>query len=149
MVENQAYLFLVFSLTGIIIGIIYDIFRVLRKSFKTSDIITYFEDILFWIITGILILYNIWFFNNGEIRIFMFLGILIGILIYILILSNITKKILFLFFNILKKSINSIKFIFNPIILIITKLYKKILHIITKNIEKFNIKKGKVEKNGE
>ena len=149
MVENQAYLFLVFSLTGIIIGIIYDIFRVLRKSFKTSDIITYFEDILFWIITGILILYNIWFFNNGEIRIFMFLGILIGILIYILILSNITRKILFLFFNILKKSINSIKFIFNPIILIITKLYKKILHIITKNIEKFNIKKGKVEKNGE
>lgn len=149
MVENQAYLFLVFSLTGIIIGIIYDIFRVLRKSFKTSDIITYFEDILFWIITGILILYNIWFFNNGEIRIFMFLGILIGILIYILILSNITRKTLFLFFNILKKSINSIKFIFNPIILIITKLYKKILHIITKNIEKFNIKKGKVEKNGE
>ena len=110
MVENQAYLFLVFSLTGIIIGIIYDIFRVLRKSFKTSDIITYFEDILFWIITGILILYNIWFFNNGEIRIFMFLGILIGILIYILILSNITRKTLFLFFNILKKSRNGIKF---------------------------------------
>ena len=59
MVENQAYLFLVFTLTGFIIGALFDVFRILRKSFKTSDFITYLEDILFWALTGFLIIYNI------------------------------------------------------------------------------------------
>ena len=126
MVENQAYLFLVFSLTGIIIGIIYDIFRVLRKSFKTSDIITYFEDILFWIITGILILYNIWFFNNGEIRLFMFLGIILGVLIYMLILSNLV--------------INILTWIISPIVKLVKFCKKKII---------FLFKRGKMQKKGE
>ena len=60
MVENQAYLFLIFSITGILIGALFDIFRALRKSFKTSNIITYIEDIVFWLLTGTLIIYNIW-----------------------------------------------------------------------------------------
>ena len=45
MIENQTYLFVVFTLTGIILGIIFDFFRVLRKIFKTVDFITYIEDI--------------------------------------------------------------------------------------------------------
>ena len=89
MVQNQTYLFLVFSLTGVIIGILFDFFRILRKSFKTSDIITYLEDIIFWILTGFIVLYNIWYFNNGEIRLFMILGIIMGAIIYMLTLSNI------------------------------------------------------------
>ena len=60
MVINQASLFLIFVINGIIIGLVFDIFRILRKSFKTSDIITTIEDILFWIITGIIILYSIY-----------------------------------------------------------------------------------------
>ena len=83
MVENQAYLFLVFSLTGVILGVLFDFFRVLRKTFKTGDFVTYIEDILYWILAGIIILYNIWFFNDGEIRVFMILGILMGAIIYL------------------------------------------------------------------
>ena len=30
MVENQAYLFLVFTLTGFIIGALFDVFRIIR-----------------------------------------------------------------------------------------------------------------------
>ena len=89
MAQNQAYLFLVFSMTGVAIGILFDFFRILRRSIKTSNIITYIEDVLFWILTGLLVLYNIWYFNNGEIRIFMFLGIILGVLIYMSTLSNI------------------------------------------------------------
>ena len=91
MVQNQAYLFLVFSLTGVVIGILFDFFRILRRTIKTGNIATYIQDILFWILTGILILYNIWYFNNGEIRVYMFLGIIIGTLIYMSTLSNINR----------------------------------------------------------
>ncbi len=93
MIINQVYLFLIFIINGVIIGILFDFFRILRKSFKTSDIITYFEDFLFWILTGFSILYFVFVFNNGEIRLFMFLGIAVGITLYMLIFSSLFIKI--------------------------------------------------------
>lgn len=51
MINNQAQLFLIFTINGIIIGLLFDFFRILRKSFNTVDIVTYIEDILFWILT--------------------------------------------------------------------------------------------------
>ena len=92
MVTNQSYLFLIFTLNGIIIGLLFDFFRILRISFKTPNFITYIEDILFWILTGILILYSIFTFNNGEIRLYIFLGIIIGIVLYILLISSFIIK---------------------------------------------------------
>ena len=77
MVTNQAYLFLIFIINGIIIGVLFDFFRILRKTIKTKDVITYVQDILFWILTGFIVLYSTFTFNNGEIRIFMFIAILI------------------------------------------------------------------------
>lgn len=140
MVQNQTYLFLVFSLTGVIIGILFDFFRILRKSFKTSDIITYLEDIIFWILTGFIVLYNIWYFNNGEIRLFMILGIIMGAIIYMLTLSNIIIKIFYEIINILKKIILKIIKIlelpFKPIVLICKKIYVIIRKIIGKFVKK-------------
>lgn len=86
--SNQAYLFLIFVVNGILIGILFDIFRILRKTFKTTDFITYIEDIIFWILTGILTLYFIFYYNNGEIRLYIFAGILLGTLIYMLTISK-------------------------------------------------------------
>lgn len=107
---NQAYLFLIFTINGFIIGFIFDFFRILRKSFKTPNIVTYIEDICFWILTGYLLLYSIFVFNNGEIRIFMFLGICIGIILYMLILSKyliqINVYIIKIFKNITKNIVN-------------------------------------------
>ena len=70
--ENQAYLFMIFIFNGFLISILFDIFRILRKSFKTIDFITYIEDILFWILTTFIILYSVFKFTNGELRVFLF-----------------------------------------------------------------------------
>lgn len=101
--ENQAYLFLIFILNGFLIGILFDIFRILRKSFKTKDIITYAQDILFWLISGGIILYTVFKFNNGELRGFIFIGIGIGTLVYMLIFSKIFIKTNLCIINFLKK----------------------------------------------
>ena len=159
MVENQAYLFLVFSLTGIMIGCLFDISRVSRKLFKTSNFITYIEDLLFWILTGLLILYTAWYFNDGELRFFMILGLTIGIIIYILTISNIFVKISF---NILNKFKNIIIYllklianILKPFVSIFSKIFDNLIKILNKNVKKvekfinFQNKKGKIEKNEE
>ena len=146
MAQNQAYLFLVFSLTGIIIGILFDFFRILRRTFKTLNFITYLEDILFWILTGFLILYNIWYFNNGEIRIYMFLGIILGVLIYMLTLSSLLIKI---FSKILRLLINVLELPFKTIISVFRKLITAISKIFIKLPKKITNKKGNFENNVE
>ena len=151
MVENQAYLFLVFTLTGFIIGALFDVFRILRKSFKTSDFITYLEDILFWVLTGFLIIYNIWYFNDGEIRLFMFLGLIMGILIYLLLLSKFFIILMTFIIDIIKKMLKILQVPFKPII----KFCKKIIYNISKTVKmiensiKLKIKRGKIETDGE
>ena len=146
MAQNQAYLFLVFSLTGVIIGILFDFFRILRRTIKTSNFITYIEDVVFWILTGFLILYNIWYFNNGEIRIYMFLGIILGVLIYMLTLSSILIKI---FSNLFRILINVLELPFKTIISVFRKLITAIEKIFIKFSKKMTNKKGNFENNVE
>lgn len=133
MIINQGYIFVIFILNGFLIGILFDIFRILRKSFKTKDIVTYIEDILFWIITGIFLLYSVFRFNNGEIRLYMFIAILIGVLLYMLILSSyiitINVKIITSVKNLFQKIFNvffkPFKKLFDKIRLMITNVFKK------------------------
>ena len=146
MAQNQAYLFLVFSLTGVIIGVLFDFFRILRRTIKTSNFITYVEDIIFWILTGVLILYNIWYFNNGEIRIFLFLGIILGVLIYMSTLSSIVIKI---FSEILRVILKILKLPLKTIIVIFRKITTTIAKIFKKYTKKIANKEGNFESNGE
>lgn len=146
MAQNQAYLFLVFSLTGVAIGILFDFFRILRRSIKTSNLATYIQDILFWILTGIIVLYSIWYFNNGELRIFVLLGLIIGILIYMTTLSSIIVKI---FTKILVFGINILKVPFKIIYSLISKIITGIVVLFNKFTKKLKIKKGNFVKNGE
>ena len=75
MVSNQANLFIIFSLVGVVIGLLFDAFRILRKVYSTNDILTCIEDFLFWILTGIVIIYSMYRFCDGELRFFMIIGI--------------------------------------------------------------------------
>ena len=74
MTLNQLQLFIIFIINGIIIGIIFDIFRVIRKAFKHKDFVIYAQDILFWILAGFILMYSTFIFNDGEFRFFMFVG---------------------------------------------------------------------------
>lgn len=100
---TQEQIFLIFSIIGFFIGILFDVFRVLRKSFKTPDFITIIQDIIFVIISGIIIICNIVKINNGEIRLYIFIAIFIGMLIYSLTISKICVIILYEFVKICKK----------------------------------------------
>ena len=151
MVTNQAYLFLVFTINGIIIGLLFDIFRILRRSFKTSDIVTYLQDILFWVLTGFILLYSIFTFSNGEIRFYMFLGVFLGCLVYMLIFSkyfiNINVKIILVLKKVIGKILSIIIFPIKIIIKFIKKIFLKPINFVTINIKKFKTNYQKKIKN--
>ena len=126
MIINQVVIFLIFILNGTLIGFLFDIFRIIRKTFKTKDIITYLEDILFWILTGLSIIYFVFNFSDGEIRGYMFMGIISGIAIYILTLS----KIIIIVCNyLLNKIIRIVEIILLPIKFLIKHLSKNFCSI--------------------
>lgn len=144
---EQLYLFIIFLLNGLIIGVLFDIFRIIRKSFKTPDILTYIQDICFWILTGLLLLYSIFTFNNGEIRIYIFLAVFIGVVLYMLTLSKYFIKINVFIITIIKKSIlYIIKIVLCPIKIIarfIRKIIFKPITFVFINIKDFSSKKIK------
>ena len=119
MILNQGYIFIIFILNGIFIGILFDIFRILRRTIKTSDFFTYIEDLIFLTVSAATIIYSMFRWNSGEIRGYIFLGIILGLLIYTLNFSKIIIK-----FSV--SIINKIKEICINIFLVIFKLVKKI-----------------------
>lgn len=144
MITNQIYLFFIFVLNGIIIALLFDFFRILRRSFKIKDITTYFQDFLFWVLTGLILLYSICIFNNGEIRLFMLLGVIIGAILYILLVSKYVIKINVEIIKFFKKLFNKI---FNILILpikciknFIKKIFFKPISFFIINIRKFSTK---------
>ena len=153
MVLKQANIFLVFILDGILIGILFDIFRVLRKNFRTPDIVTYIEDILFWILTGIILLYSIFIAADGEIRFYMFLATFCGCIFYILLFSKTFIKVASKILRILTNLFSKIFKLFSNFITLIIKIIKKIfirpIQFIVINIKKitFFSKKRKDFKN--
>lgn len=153
MITNQAYTFIIFVIIGFLIGIIFDFFRILRKSIKTNDIVTYFQDITFCIITGFIVLYAIFYFNNGEFRIYLFIGILLGCLMYLVTISHYIIKInviiLTKIINLCKKIIIIIQIPFKKICKIIRKLLNPIIFIIintSKNMSKKEKSNKKIHK---
>ena len=154
---EQLFCLIAFTATGIVIGVLFDIFRILRRSFKTADWLTTLQDILFWILAGFVILFSIFKFNNGEIRSYIFVGISLGVLIYMLTLSKyivrcsviiikFIKKIISYPVNLIIKITNFL--IIKPIKFLVTKIstfFKKIFHNTTNIMKKKSKNKIKLQ----
>ena len=158
---TQIYSFFIYLVSGIIIGLFFDIFRILRKSFYTPDFITYIEDILFWLLTGVFLIIVLFKFSNGEIRIYNISALFFGTIIYIISISkffikinviiitfikNITYKILKFILYPIKVILILIKKIFKPFTFFVINIKKNLLNFKEKMMK--NVKtKNKVEKN--
>ena len=135
-VTNQAYIFLCSIIGGLVIGFVFDFFRICRKIIKTTNIITYIEDLLFWIIVAIIIFFLVFMTNDGELRWYAFLGVLLGVIFYNLIFSAYVIGISVTVINFIKKIILFIlKIILFPIALI-HRFLKRPITMIVKFIRK-------------
>ena len=88
MITEQVYVFLWSIFIGIILTVIFDLFRLFRRNKKSKDIIVYIQDVLFWIIVAIIIMFSAFITNNGELRGYMIIGYVLGSMLYLLTISN-------------------------------------------------------------
>lgn len=133
-IHNEIYIFLTTLYGGIIIGFVYDIYRIFRYFFKPKKIATFIEDLIFWIIVSLIALIILLFSNWGEIRGYVFLGFISGAFLYHKLLSKIVITIIV---HIVRYIINLLKYIlgiiFIPFKFIGRCLYKP-YYIISKKI---------------
>lgn len=145
MTLNQLQLFIIFIINGIIIGIIFDTFRVIRQTFNHKDFVIYVQDILFWILAGFILMYSTFVFNDGEFRLFLLVGAVVGFVAYLFTLSKIFIKANVNILNFVK---NLISKVLKILLIPIRKLLLRPCAFLVINIKKVfkNIKCLKIKK---
>ncbi|MEW9702463.1 spore cortex biosynthesis protein YabQ [Paenibacillus sp. SI8] len=74
-------------LSGIALGSMFDVFRVLSGKLRLPRWTISLIDVLYWIVATILVFRMLIYSNEGQIRVFIFLGMGIGICFYFALLS--------------------------------------------------------------
>ena len=112
-------MFFVFLIVGVVAAVVFDTLRATEKVAFSGRFFFVLKDILFWIITTFLIFFICLKYNDGEIRFYMFMAVLIGAMVYFKTLSIFIVKILCALLEFVKKIVYLIlKVVFIPLRLI-------------------------------
>lgn len=99
-------------LSGLAIGIFYDLYRIFRRFSKPSKIMSYIEDFLFWMIIGFIFFILLVKLTGGVLRGFVFIGASVGVSFYLFFLS---KYVYYLFYHTFKLILDVLSEIINVI----------------------------------
>lgn len=81
-ISEQAVDFLLACLLGAGLGVLYDVFRIIRLAFWHGKIVVAVQDILFWILAAISTFLFMIMHTEGQIRFYVLLGELLGFTVY-------------------------------------------------------------------
>jgi spore cortex biosynthesis protein YabQ len=80
---NQELLFFLSSiLTGVLIALLYDIIRIIRRLVKHGSFWVALEDTVYWIGSALVVFIMMYEKNDGAIRGFSIAGIILGMIVY-------------------------------------------------------------------
>lgn len=125
---------------GFIMGIFYDLFRIVRISISSGKIATIFSDILYCIFLCFSLMLFCLTVNEGEIRLYILLGSLAGFFVYYFSLGVII-------FSFSEKLISTIKRIIKSVFKVILYPFRLIFGILRKLFNKISLKSRKNTKN--
>lgn len=90
--SSQAIAFILSALTGLLVGVFFDLFRVARKLVRHKATATTIEDAVFWLFSTLFMFYLLQRVNSGEMRFYLFLGAALGAILYLMTLSPLFIK---------------------------------------------------------
>jgi spore cortex biosynthesis protein YabQ len=84
---NQPYIFLTTVYSGLLLGLLYDIYRGIRIMMNRKKWITILSDCLFALCCLIVVTGVLYIVNSGNVRLYTFIGFSLGFSLYIVGLS--------------------------------------------------------------
>ncbi len=91
-ISSQIFIFLFSLILGLMLGIIYDVFRIVRMIINSKNIAVFIQDVLYFIISGIITFIFVLGVNSGDSRFYILAGEGIGWIIYHITLGDIIYK---------------------------------------------------------
>ena len=92
-ITREVIVFLWFILDGVVGGVFFDFLRAARHNRKCGDLAVYLEDILFWLLLCASSIWLTYFLDSGQIRLYMIVGVFLGILLYFLTITKFVYKL--------------------------------------------------------
>ena len=94
MEKGQLETFLCLALTGIALSFLFDCYRLMRGIGSPRGLITATTDLLFWLLATAVVFAVLLSSNWGEIRLYVFVSLVGGVLVYYQLLSHRAMKII-------------------------------------------------------
>lgn len=120
--EFGVLLIIIFS--GVFVGFCFDFYRIVRWRMGFSKVLTFIGDLFFSIISLLVIYYCAQMANYLELRFYLFLGSLVGLLFYLRFLSKSSKRL----FDMILRTVLYIKAI---VIKLIMNTFKTTIEVLT------------------
>jgi spore cortex biosynthesis protein YabQ len=99
-VNLQLNAFLVLLFTGMVWGGFFDLYRVFRSRIKVNKTIDFIGDLIFWILVVILVIPLIYWGTWLELRFYVWISIMVGLVIYFCFLSRLFIPLFKIFWQI-------------------------------------------------
>lgn len=102
---SQFHAFIVTMLMGLTIGLLFDFYKFTKSILRPGKILGYVADVSFWAISTLTVFFLLLIGNWGEIRLYVIIGVLIGVAAYFKLLSYGVIRVLGGIFYYVKKII--------------------------------------------
>ncbi len=135
--RHELYVLLGTFIGGLVLGAVFDLFRIFRKNFKGASSLVWLQDILMWTVMLAVVYITLFITNSAQVRWYEFAGFGAGISVYMVLLSRVVVAVSSAVISFVKKVI---LFIFN-IVLFPFKIVFKIFAPPVKAIGKWLSKK--------
>ena len=137
-VSQQTMTFLQSLLLGAALGMLYDVFRILRLLIPSGKVISFVEDIVYFLLCGVISFAFLIAVNNGIIRAYLLAGELLGAVLYYFTLGKFIYRIADKIITLIKKFLALLYRIFlSPFVRLFQAIAHGICHMAGKVRKKF------------
>ncbi len=143
-VADQTVLFLGALAIGFILGFLMEPLRIYRLMVHPSTVAVFFQDILYWFFCAVCSFVFILTVNSGQLRIFLVLGIVIGMTVYFLTIGALIMKVSKAIISFLRRGL---RFLNRKITYPAVKVYEKTKKGTIKTVNKLRVYNKKIQNN--
>ena len=90
---DQVKLIIFSLLSGIITGVFFDVYRLIRGFGNPNKFLTIIQDLLFWTLNSIVVFIFLMYTNEGYINFYVYVCLIIGVYLYMKFLSKFFIKL--------------------------------------------------------
>ena len=101
--STQIRTFLLIVTTGIVLGILFDTYRVLRRRFRPPWLVTSLTDLLYCLLASAIAFTALLAGNWGELRFYVYIALLVGIIAYYRLVSQYVMKFIMALLQLITK----------------------------------------------